>query len=113
MIYALNLSPDNRILSATFEQYAAPGQPIVDSLPDGNIADYLYVDGEYVYSPIPEPQPEPIRADRNYSAGELATIDGVMYEILTNIPAGVVLVERQNVHQTTIEEQLEKLKEQT
>ena len=56
---------------------------------------------------------KPPSADRNYTAGELATIDGVMYEILTSIPAGVVLVERQNVHQTTIEEQLEKLKEQT
>jgi len=111
-MYALNLSPDNRILSATFEEYAAPGQPIVDHLPDGDVSDYRYIDGEYVYDPVPEPVIR-LTADRNYSAGEIATIDGVMYEILTNIPAGVALVERQNVHQTTIEEQLEKRKEQT
>ena len=63
MMYALNLDPaDKRILSATFEQYAAPGQPIVETLPEGDISDYRYVDGEYVYDPLPkppEPTPEP------------------------------------------------------
>ena len=57
-MYALNLSEDNRILSATLEQFAAPGQPIVETLPAGNIGDWLYVNGEYVYDPLPPP-PEP------------------------------------------------------
>ena len=56
-MYALNLAPDNRILSATFAEFAAPDQPIVDSLPDGDITDYLFIDGEYVYDPLPKPEP--------------------------------------------------------
>lgn len=59
-MYALNLSENGRILSATYEQFAAEGQPIVDALPDGDISEYLYIDGGYVYDPLPEPeQPEP------------------------------------------------------
>ena len=108
-MYALNLDSDNRILSATFEQYAAPGQPIVDHLPDGNIGDYLYVDGEYVYDPLPEPVSY-VFADKNYNKGDVATIDGTMYEFLTNVARGCKLLVGQSVAVTTIEEQLEKLK---
>lgn len=56
MRYALNLAEDGRILSVTYEKYASEGMPIVDELPEGNVADYLYVDGEYIYDPIPEPE---------------------------------------------------------
>lgn len=56
MKYALNLSEDNRILSATYEQYAAEDAVLVDELPEGNIADYLYINEEYVYSPLPKPE---------------------------------------------------------
>lgn len=66
MIYALNLDKETkRILSATYPQYAPTDAVTVETLPDGNIADYLYVDGEYVYDPLPEPeQPEtPTEAD--------------------------------------------------
>lgn len=28
--------------------------PIVDSIPTGNLPDYLYVDGEFIYVPLPE-----------------------------------------------------------
>lgn len=62
MRYALNLAEDGRILSVTYEQYAAPGQPIVDTLPEGNISDWKFVGGQYVYDPLPippEPVPEP------------------------------------------------------
>lgn len=51
MKYSLNLSSDNRILSATFAKFA-PNGVLVDSLPEGNISDYLYVEGEYVHDPI-------------------------------------------------------------
>lgn len=62
MKYALNLNTDNRILSAWVVvpdgNYA--GMPIVDTLPEGNVYEYLYVNGEYVHDPLPEPeQPEP------------------------------------------------------
>ena len=53
--YALNLAEDNRILSATYEKYAHKNAILVTSLPDGNLADYLYVDGEYVHDPLPKP----------------------------------------------------------
>lgn len=65
-MYALNLAGDGRILSVTYEQYAAPGQPIVDSIPDGNVNNWKFVDGQYVYDPLPvppEPTPEPSAVD--------------------------------------------------
>lgn len=61
-MYALNLGENGRILSVTYDQYAPSSQPRVDVLPEGDVSDYLYVNGEYVYDPIPvppEPTPEP------------------------------------------------------
>lgn len=55
--FALNLAEDGRILSATFEKYASLDAVLVDALPDGDITDYRYVDGEYLYDPLPEPEP--------------------------------------------------------
>ena len=61
MMYALNLNEDNRILSVTLDKYAPQSQPRVDTLPEGDVSDYLYVDGGgYVYDPLPKPpEPEP------------------------------------------------------
>lgn len=59
-MYALNLAEDGRVLSATYPKYAPADAVIVEALPEGDISDYLYVDGQYVYDPLPEPeQPEP------------------------------------------------------
>lgn len=59
-LYALNLAEDGRVLSATEDKYGAEGQPRVTELPEGNIADYKYIDGEFIYDPLPEPpEPEP------------------------------------------------------
>lgn len=61
--YALNLDENNRILSATYEEFASEGMPIVDSLPSGetaeenDISNYKYVDDEYIYDPLPQPEP--------------------------------------------------------
>lgn len=60
-MYALNLTDDCRILSAwvVLPNGNYDGMPIVDYLPEDDITDYLYVDGKYVYEPLPEPeQPE-------------------------------------------------------
>ena len=65
--YALNLAEDGRVLSATFEKYAPDGSVLVDELPEGNLADYLWQDGTFVYDPLPEPEPvpeEPTQLDR-------------------------------------------------
>lgn len=48
MNYALNISETNAILSATYEQFAWEGCVIVDHLPDGDITDYDFIDGDYV-----------------------------------------------------------------
>ena len=61
-MYALNLNTDKRILSACIVLSIGnyDGMPIVNTLPDGDISDYRYVDGEYIYDPLPEPEePEP------------------------------------------------------
>lgn len=86
-MYALNIAEDGRILSATYEKYAAEGMPVVDSLPTGktieenDISNYKYIDGEFVYDPLPkppEPEPEP-------SGGDYVTYD----ELATAIKEGV------------------------
>ena len=59
MKYALNLSEDYHILSASFCNKFTPEDAIrVDALPEGNIIDYKYINGEYVYDPINEPELE-------------------------------------------------------
>ena len=58
-MYALNLDNDGRILSVTYEPFASPGMPIVDSIPEGDVSDWLFVDGRYVYDPLPRPEPIP------------------------------------------------------
>ena len=57
-MYSLNLDTNNRILSACVYLEGFEYTNIVDALPEGDISDYRYVDGEYVYDPLPEPQPE-------------------------------------------------------
>lgn len=52
-MYALNLDNDGRILSATYSEYAVEGMPLVESLPDGDITNYLWIDGAYKYDPVP------------------------------------------------------------
>lgn len=59
MKYALNLAEDGRVLSVTYEKYAPDDAVKVDELPDGSVADYRYIDGEFVYDPLPKPA-EPI-----------------------------------------------------
>lgn len=58
MKYALNLNEENRILSVTYDEYAPVNQPRVIELPEGNVCDYLFVDGEYVHDPLPKEELE-------------------------------------------------------
>lgn len=49
MKYALSINGEtNAVLYATYEQFAWEGCVIVDHLPDGDITDYDYINGEYV-----------------------------------------------------------------
>ena len=66
MRFALNLADDGRVLSATYEQYAPEDAVLVDSLPDGDLYEYRYVNGEFVHDPLPveETVEEPSQLDR-------------------------------------------------
>ena len=67
-MYALSLDDNNRILSVCVVLPATPeDMPRAETLPEGDVNDWLYVDGEYVYDPLPapsEPEPEPSDFDR-------------------------------------------------
>ena len=60
-MYALNLNSDNRILSACIVLPSTPADlPRVDALPEGDVNDWLFVDNQFVYDPLPTPPtPEP------------------------------------------------------
>lgn len=80
MKIALNLSDDGRILSVTFDRFAPPEQPRVENLPDGDITEYRYVDGEYIHEPLPEtelPEEKPTVEER-VSALEVTTDDIIL-----------------------------------
>lgn len=55
MKYALNLAEDGRILSAcrVLPKGNYDNMPIVNYLPEGNIADYRYENSEYIHDPLP------------------------------------------------------------
>jgi hypothetical protein len=67
-MFGLNLDVETgRILSACYilENNDYTGIPIVETLPEGDISEYLYVNGEYIHSPLPvEPViPKPTQLD--------------------------------------------------
>lgn len=107
MKYALNLAEDNRILSACvmLPRGSYDGMPIVDELPEGDIYEYRYVNGEYIHDPLPKPSTLPV-APRNITEGEYITVGGVLYKATTNIPNGASIITGQNAVVTTVEEQL-------
>lgn len=83
----LNLDEDKRILSAWDKLPGADygDRPIVDALPDGNLYGYRYVDGEYIYDPLPtdETENQPTNEERiaaleaQLAAYEAAYAEGV------------------------------------
>ena len=107
MKYALKLAKNNRISSAwvVLPNGNYDGMPIVEELPEGNLPDYFYVNGEYVYDPLPKPSAIPT-APRNITEGEYITVYGVLYKATTNIPNGASIITGQNAVVTTVEEQL-------
>lgn len=67
-MYALNIDKEtNRILSVcvVLPEGNYYDMVLVDSFPEGNIADYLYVNGEFVHDPLPidETIEEPTQLD--------------------------------------------------
>ena len=60
-MFALNINEEKRILSACvcLPNGCYDGMPIVNTLPNDDITDYLYIVGEYIYSPLPKPEVVP------------------------------------------------------
>ena len=75
-MYSLNLDTDNRILSACVCLDGFEYTNIVDTLLDDDISDYKYIDGEYVYDPLPEPEPEPVEPTTDDVLNTLLGIGG-------------------------------------
>ena len=75
-MYSLNLDTDNRILSACVCLDGFEYTNIVDTLPDDDISDYKYIDGEYVYDSLPEPEPEPVEPTTDDVLNALIGIGG-------------------------------------
>ena len=53
-MYSLNLNTDGRILSACVCLEGFEYDNKVETLPDGDVTDYKYIDGVYVYDPLPK-----------------------------------------------------------
>ena len=64
-MYGLTLDKDNRITDVGIYAVYPKNAIIVDTLPDGDPMDYLYIDGQYVYDPLPvvEPEERPTQMD--------------------------------------------------
>ena len=57
----LELGEDGRVVSVAWYRKPPAGALIVprDALPEGDVSQYRYVGGAFVYDPLPEPEPEP------------------------------------------------------
>lgn len=86
-MYALHLS-DDRILSCTFAKYAPNHYPIVDSIPDGNVTDYLYKNGQYIYAPLPQPEPEPAQPTLEDRVKTLETVTDDVVLLMAELIGG-------------------------
>ena len=83
--YALNLAGDGRVLSATFEKYAPADSVLVAELPEGNLSDYRWQDGDFVYDPLPEPDPAPEEPSQLDRVEAQATYTAMMTDTLLEV----------------------------
>ena len=64
-MYVLNLGQDGRVLSAAIQETAPCGAVVTAELPEGDIAQYRYLEGVFVYDPLPQVEdPIPTQLDR-------------------------------------------------
>ena len=83
MAFSLNVDRrTSRVLSATLPEYAPSNYPQVDALPDGDLSDFLYRDGAFVYSPRSRPVTP---APENCEPGQVFSLNGTLYRALTAI----------------------------
>ena len=92
MKYALNLEKDTgRILSAckVLPNGNYDGMPKVEGLPEGNLADYRFVEGEFVHDPKPKEKVEEQGATLEDRVADLEADSTDMKEALEMILSGV------------------------
>lgn len=64
-MYVLNLGQDGRVLSAAIQETAPCGAIVTAELPEGDIAQYRYLEGVFVYDPLPQQDQQiPTQLDR-------------------------------------------------
>lgn len=58
--FVLSLNEESRITSVCIAQPGGnyKGFPVVESIPDGDLLDYRYISGNFVYDPLPAPAPD-------------------------------------------------------
>jgi hypothetical protein len=78
-MYGLTLAKDNRIEAVGIYHQGFPDDVIVvDVLPEGDISEYRYIDGEYIHDPLPKPeQPEPAEEASVWDELDAAYQEGV------------------------------------
>lgn len=78
MLYSLKLDTDSRVLSACVCLEGKQYENVVDALPEGDITDYKFIDGEFIHEPQPQEViiPEPTIEER------LSAVEDVMLEML-------------------------------
>lgn len=73
-MYALNLDRSGRCLSAAPAKYAPAGAALAQSLPDGNLHEYRYENGQYIYDPLPVSAPDELESYEATTADMAAAI---------------------------------------
>lgn len=97
MKYALHLSDNSRVLSVTYSKYSTSNSVPVDVLPEGNISDYLYINGEYIYDPL-------VSADTILANAKTAKKNQISNECSAAIVAGVDAETTQGMEHFSLEE---------
>ena len=89
------LGDNGRVLSVAWYRVPPAGALIVQrsALPEGDISQYRYVDGEFVHDPLPDPEPEapaPTAEERIAALEQLAAEqDAALIELAALIGGGV------------------------
>lgn len=71
-MFAIRIDESGRVIQATMPEYATDDHIIVKDIPTGNIADYLYISGEFVHDPKPKVENKPLTIAERVAALEKA-----------------------------------------
>ena len=86
-MFALNLDENGRILSATLPEYATEQMPLVEKLPEGNITNFRFVNGEFVEDEdlIAEEIKEKMQSQVEELKAKLSSTDSAVLEGLEGV----------------------------